>query len=133
MRPVTASLTSRLGHTKGSVCIFKKCQFTEQALTRVSFCATPIVPQVKVVNVTGIDYDLDEPAACDKMTLNYAQIAICESVQHAYSCSQGSSGPAASVPGVACWEAGHATDYLRSHSLTRALAPAAAPQTSTCA
>lgn len=34
--------------------------------------------QLRVVNVSGIDYDLYEPAVCDKMSLDYAQIQLCE-------------------------------------------------------
>ncbi|GFR43382.1 hypothetical protein Agub_g4456 [Astrephomene gubernaculifera] len=36
---------------------------------------------VKVVNVTNVDYDLVEPAQCDHMTLDYAQIQIYKNVE----------------------------------------------------
>ncbi|KAG2439400.1 hypothetical protein HXX76_004757 [Chlamydomonas incerta] len=36
---------------------------------------------IKVVNVTGIDYDLEEEALCDHMTLDYAQIQIYKNVE----------------------------------------------------
>lgn len=36
---------------------------------------------VKVVNVTGPDFDLEEPALCDHMTLDYAQIQIYKNIE----------------------------------------------------
>ncbi|KAG2490586.1 hypothetical protein HYH03_010980 [Edaphochlamys debaryana] len=36
---------------------------------------------VKVVNVTGVDFDLEEPARCNHMTLDYAQIQIYKQVE----------------------------------------------------
>lgn len=36
---------------------------------------------IRVVNVSGTDFDLEEKALCDSMTLDYAQIQICESAR----------------------------------------------------
>ncbi|PNH06258.1 hypothetical protein TSOC_007379, partial [Tetrabaena socialis] len=60
----------------------------EKAPYRVDYIKTVLTPNttaydfaIRVVNVTGTDFDLDEPAACDHMTLDYASIQIYKNVQ----------------------------------------------------